>query len=350
MSKEINLITLFNRISERRRSLLFIILASIIISLVYAFSQEESFKTQAYLIPPESRYTQPLNVFLDDGYRLSRDEITPSTIYRVFMLNLQSRKYQRKYFFDNNLYTNFDEDDHEKSFRDNFYKRINFTIESKITSRDFREQQFLTVTFIHNDPNQAANWLNDYIKMVSDITTKDFVDGINILIRNTKKTFESEIVSKKNLAIKITQDRIVQLEEALEIAKDLGITEIQSNPTNQQSVILSEDESIHSKNPIYFYGTKALNAEIAALKNRKNMDSFISGLRQLELKVKSLESITVNVADVRSAQVDQKALPPEMRHSPKRKLIVILGAILGGFIAFVYILFSFIFTRDIENS
>ena len=103
MSKEINLITLFNRISERRRSISFIILASIIISLVYAFSQEESFKTQAYLIPPESRYTQPLNVFLDDGYRLSRDEITPSTIYRVFMLNLQSRKYQRKYFFDNNL-------------------------------------------------------------------------------------------------------------------------------------------------------------------------------------------------------------------------------------------------------
>ena len=205
------------------------------------------------------------------------------------------------------------------------------------------------MSFIHNDPNQAADWLNGYIKMVSDITTKDFVDGINILIRNTKKTFESEIISKKNLAIKITQDRIVQLEEALEIASSLGITEIQSNPTNQQSVILSEDESIHSKNPIYFYGTKALSAEIAALKNRKNMNSFISGLRQLELKVQSLESISVNVADVRSAQVDQKALPPEMRHSPKRKLIVILGAILGGFIAFVYILFSFMITRDIDR-
>ena len=350
MSEEINLSTLFNRISEKKKSILIIILSSFLISLIYAFSQDEYFKTQAYLIPPESRYTQPLNVFLDDGYRLSRDEITPSTIYRVFMLNLQSRKYQREYFFDNKLYTNFDESDYEKSFRENFYKRINFAIESKITSRDFREQQFLTVSFTHNNPEQAAEWLNDYIKMVSDLTTKDFVDGINILIRNTIKTFESEIISKKELAIKITQDRIVQLEEALKIASDLGITEIQTSSTNQQSVILSEVESMHSKNPIYLYGTKALKAEILALKNRKKMDSFITGLRQLELKVKSLESITVNVADVRSAQVDQKAIPPEIRYSPKRKLIVILGTILGGFVAFVYILFSFIVSRKTINS
>ncbi len=350
MSEEINLSTLFNRISEKKKSILIIILSSFLISLIHAFSQDEYFKAQAYLIPPESRYTQPLNVFLDDGYRLSRDEITPSTIYRVFMLNLQSRKYQREYFFDNKLYTNFDESDYEKSFRENFYKRINFAIESKITSRDFREQQFLTVSFTHNNPEQAAEWLNDYIKMVSDLTTKDFVDGINILIRNTIKTFESEIISKKELAIKITQDRIVQLEEALKIASDLGITEIQTSSTNQQSVILSEVESMHSKNPIYLYGTKALKAEILALKNRKKMDSFITGLRQLELKVKSLESITVNVADVRSAQVDQKAIPPEIRYSPKRKLIVILGTILGGFVAFVYILFSFIVSRKTINS
>ena len=103
------------------------------------------------------------------------------------MLNLQSRKYQRKYFFDNNLHEYFAEKDLDKSFTNNFYKNINFVIESKITSRDFREQQFLTVSFLHTNPEQSAKWLNDYIKMVSDITTKDFVDGINILIKNTKK-------------------------------------------------------------------------------------------------------------------------------------------------------------------
>ena len=103
MSEEINLSSIFNRIIQKKSILLGIIAASFILSIIYAFNKEETYKAQAYLIPPESRFTQPLNVFLDDGYRLSREEITPSTIYRVFMLNLQSRKYQRRYFFDNNF-------------------------------------------------------------------------------------------------------------------------------------------------------------------------------------------------------------------------------------------------------
>ena len=346
MSEEINLSSIFDRIIQKKSILIGIIAASFILSVIYAFHKEETYKAQAYLIPPESRYTQPLNVFLDDGYRLSREEITPSTVYRVFMLNLQSRKYQRKYFFDNNLHQYFDENDLEKSFTNNFYKNLSFVLESKITSRDFREQQFLTVSFIHTNPKQAASWLNDYIKMVSNSTSKDFVDGINILIKNTKKTFESEIISKKNLERKITKDRIVQLEEALIIARELGINDREPGISNQQSVILSEDESIHSKNPIYLYGTKALNAEIKALQKRKNTDSFISGLRQLEQKAKSLETITVEVSDVRSAQLDQAATVPQVRHAPKRKLIVFLGTFLGGFIAFVYLISSFIFSRQ----
>ena len=202
------------------------------------------------------------------------------------------------------------------------------------------------MSFIHTNPKQAASWLNDYIKMVSNSTSKDFVDGINILIKNTKKTFESEIISKKNLERKITKDRIVQLEEALIIARELGINDRESGISNQQSVVLSEDETMHSKNPIYLYGTKALNAEIRALQNRKNTDSFISGLRQLEQKVKSLETITVNVSDVRSAQLDQEATIPQTRYAPKRKLIVFIGTFMGGFIAFIYLIFSFIFTRQ----
>ena len=130
------------------------------------------------------------------------------------------------------------------------------------------------------------------------------------------------------------------------IARELGINDRESGISNQQSVVLSEDETMHSKNPIYLYGTKALNAEIRALQNRKNTDSFISGLRQLEQKVKSLETITVNVSDVRSAQLDQEATIPQTRYAPKRKLIVFIGTFMGGFIAFIYLIFSFIFTRQ----
>ena len=58
-----------------------------------------------------------------------------------------------------------------------------------------------------------------------------------------------------------------QLEEALIIAREPGINDRESGISNQQSVILSEDETMHSKNPIYLYGTRALSAEIKALQN-----------------------------------------------------------------------------------
>ena len=177
MSDEINLTTIINRVIQNKRSMIGIIIGSLILSIVIALTQPETYKATAYLIPPENKYTQPLNVFLNDGYRLSREELTPTIVYRTFVLNLQSRNYQRKFFFDNKIYKYFDEDNLNKSFELNFHNQMNFKIESKTVSRAFREEQFLTISFIHTDPDQAAKWVNDYISMVNDITSQDFVDS-----------------------------------------------------------------------------------------------------------------------------------------------------------------------------
>ena len=110
MSDEINITSIINRIIQNKRAMIGIILGSFILSVVIALTQPETYKATAYLIPPENKYTQPLNVFLNDGYRLSREELTPTVVYRTFVLNIQSRKYQRKFFFDNKIYTYFEED------------------------------------------------------------------------------------------------------------------------------------------------------------------------------------------------------------------------------------------------
>ena len=278
MSDEINLTTIINRVIQNKRSMIGIIIGSLILSIVIALTQPETYKATAYLIPPENKYTQPLNVFLNDGYRLSREELTPTIVYRTFVLNLQSRKYQRKFFFDNKIYKYFDEDNLNKSFELNFHNQMNFKIESKTVSRAFREEQFLTISFIHTDPDQAAKWVNDYISMVNDITSQDFVDGVNILIANTRNTIFSEISSKKNLSQQVTQDRIIQLEEALQIANTLGIVSRENSLSNQQNVILSEDENIQTKSPIYLYGSDALSAEIAVFDNEEMINISSDGI------------------------------------------------------------------------
>ena len=345
MTDEINLDNFLKKIVESKNILLGIIIISFVSSIFIALSKTETFKADAYLIPPESRYIQPLNVFLSDGYRLARSSFTRGDVYRTFVLNMQSRRFQRRFFFEKEIYKNYEETNLEKSFEVNFYNNMRFSLDSKITDRSNRQEQFLKVSFIGLNPELSAKWLNDYIQMVNIITSQDFVDGVNVLISNTKNTLSSEINSKKNLAEQIKQDRIVLLEEAFSIAEDLNIIDREKSLSNQQNVILSKDENISSKSPLYLLGTKAIRSEINTLKNRNNSESFIPGFRQLQEKAKALDSIKVDAVNVRSAQIDQKAITPISRYEPKRKLIVLLGLITGFFISFLYVLAMFIISR-----
>ena len=84
------------------------------------------------------------------------------------------------------------------------------------------------------------------------------------LISNKRDSIQGEVDAKIKLAKRITQDRIVQLEEALKIAEKLNIVEMQINATNQQSVIMTDDNLLNN-NPLYLYGSKALKVEIETL-------------------------------------------------------------------------------------
>ena len=59
--------------------------------------------------------------------------------------------------------------------------------------------------------------------MANRKTTESIVDSVNKLILNTRSSIIAEIDGRRNLAKKITQDRIKRLEEAYLIANQLGI-------------------------------------------------------------------------------------------------------------------------------
>jgi len=331
-----NINNFIDTVIERKAVIISIIFVSIFSSLIYVFSATNLYKTSIYIIPPQAKDINALNVKDRDGNKLTGDEqITSHNVYTFFMVNAQSRKYQRDFFFKNKLFNEFHSDKSEQGFKD-FHKNMSFIIQSKVLSRDARYENFLTVSFTYHDSVQAANILNAYIDTVIKKTSKELVNGVNQLIQNKRASLQGEITSKINLARRITQDRIVQLEEALKIAQKLNIIEMQVNATNQQSVIISE-ENLLNNNPLYLYGSKALAIEIEILSERSSEESFVPGLRALQQQADTLNIIKVQANAVQSAQIDQKALPTTDRHSPKRKLIVFLGAIFGVFVALLYV-------------
>ena len=196
---------------------------------------------------------------------------------------------------------------------------------------------------MHDNSQESADILNNYIATVQRKTANELVNGVNRLLANKNDSIEGAVSAKISLARANTQDRIVQLKEALGIAEKLDIVEMQI-ANNQQSVIMSDDNLLNS-NPLYLYGTKALRVEIQTLLDRKSEESFVPGLRVLQQEVQALNKIKLLPGSVKVAQIDQKAMPSDVRHSPKRKLIVFLGTVFGIFLSLVYIFFIAVFIR-----
>lgn len=162
-------------------------------------------------------------------------------------------------------------------------------------------------------------------------------------------------------------NRIVQLDEAIHIARSLGI----GKPTTpsalgegervaQGSVIRTEVNN--QQIPLYFMGSEALEAErntllqrrsddftepriaqiakelqlltqnrqVEVLNKRENEDLFLKDLATWREESARLRNLQFDVAGLKLVTIDQVALEPLKPIKPKKALILALGLVLGG--------------------
>ena len=297
------------------------------------------------MLPPENKYIQALNLSASEVGNTKR-EYTVREVYPLVINNIQSRKYQRKFFFENNINKLFLNDDIEESFEKNFHEQIGLKLQSKVSQIRMRSQDFLTVSFKSNESVKAATIINDYIDMVLADTAGELARSVNTTITKRINSYEANIDAKKNLAKTIKLDNIARLNEALSIAKELNINEVKMISSDITTIVNLEDESTTDNSKLYLYGTSALKAEIISLESRLSEDPFTTGLRSLEQKIEALKNIKIDENNIKPATIDQRAIPPSMRSEPKRKLIVILGTAFGILLAFLYLITKlFIFRK-----
>ena len=343
MSEDFNITSLHQTFKAKKRNILYILIASILITAIYAFSLPNLYRAQIYIVPPQDKFVQPLNYFATQIAKDSQLVLKQQYIYFDFMKNAQSRQFQRKFFFDNNIFDYFD-DDPEEVFDSYFNGMLRFSLESKYVSRDIRQEDFFSVSFLHTDPNLAAKWLNDYIRMVERETSRRIVDGVNTSIANYRKKLQSAIDSHKVQAKQIRSDYITRLEEALLIAEALNIIKPSNAHLTNQTIIMDTDVTSGptqiTEMPLYLFGVDALKTQIEILQNRITDDPFIPNLRSLEAELNTTSLVKVNYTDVRVAEIDQKALAPNRKYSPSRSLLIILGLFFGIIISFVYLLIA----------
>lgn len=170
-------------------------------------------------------------------------------------------------------------------------------------------------------------------------------------------------------------DRIAQLDEAIAIARRLGL----KRPSTPSSMGHSEVEGAgnvvrteinNQQVPMYFLGTDALEAERQALRERKtddfvepriaqirkelmlleqnramqaleqrqNDELFLKGVEVLRAERSRLNSVNTDLSGLRLVSVDQQATEPLSSIFPRKSMFVSVGVLLGGVMGVVYVL------------
>ena len=161
-------------------------------------------------------------------------------------------------------------------------------------------------------------------------------------------------------------NRMAQLDEAIGIAKSLGI-KMPTTPTSLGEASrdgasnVMRTEITNQSTPLYFMGVDALEAERAALVQRKsddftdariaqiakelqllktnrqievlnsreNEDRFLAGVQPLRAEEARLRNLNIDMTRLKLVTIDQQALEPLSPIKPRRILIVAFGLIFG---------------------
>ncbi len=405
---EINLLDLWKVLVAKKFFIFGLTAIITLLAIIIVLVMPRTYQTTAHFLPPKASDVEELNIPAIN-YSLSSEDA-----YNSFILNLKSRSLRLKFFNEHDLSSKLSDDptaNKDQIFEELFNKQL-------VVKQDLKkkaQQAFVSISYDGKDPELIAKMVNDYIKYVHDKTLEEFLTLVRRNIRTKKQDLEDVIIQSKKRVIaqrrqdeiarlieadKIArlelieqikvlkerteqkrQDRMVQLEEALVIAKKLDIVDpIDSwSELNNVKDQVTNKVSINNKTlPEYTRGSKALQAELQALKSRTSNDPFTPGLRELEeqlqrleqnsrvevLKVRTndepfiadlrdlkeqvakLKNIKINEAKIKAASFDQMAVVPESPIKPKRKLIVIISFVL----AFMLSIFLAFFLNFIQSS
>jgi len=187
---------------------------------------------------------------------------------------------------------------------------------------------------------------------------------------------QDELTALRSLLKTQRVDRIAQLNEAIGIARSLGIRK----PTTPSSLSVSErsgasvmrTEVNNQQYPLYFMGVDALEAERSALqqrksdefteariaqiakelqllkdnrqvemlKLRKNEDLYLSGVELLRAEIARLNNLNVDTSNLKLVTIDRQALEPLSPIKPKKIIIILGGLVFGGVLGVALALFK----------
>ena len=329
------------RVLRRRKGLVLLgLLVSMLLATAYILIAKPVYQAETQLLPPRQQDIQGLLVFEDskNAEESEGERYTTTEVFQRLTRNLKSQGLRREFFDQNNLldwYLRGQRNDKSINVDKIFETQFNRSFE---VSSNKVDPSFLVVRFSHTDPELVATWLNGFVAFASKRTIEELSESVNIRIQAEIRQLRMLLSAMLKTAAIKKHDRIMELKEALHIARALGINDSSGFP------VISERNSPGiavntAQVPLYMRGVKALNEEITGLEARESEEAFIVGFREKQEELSLLESISIDRDKLSATKIDVMASKPYNAEKPRNKVVFLLSAVLGllGGIILVYI-------------
>lgn len=286
------------------------------VAALYALLSPSVYEASVSVIPPTFSQVAELNKG-GDKTSLDSSPADVERIYQAFTRRLSSDELKQDFF--DRIYLPEVASDTSADVRLSLYRQFSNSLSMK---PDKNQPQRYYLSFSDGDVQRSARWLEQYIGLAGHYAKEELLADAQQTIDARKRFIQSQIAIMKRTAEVRRADRLVQLQEALNAARSVGIVD---PPT------ISGAMTAHLQGDLmYMRGSRALSAEMDTLQARSSNEPFIEELRVLEEEYGALDEVRLNEDAFSVFRFDGvvKALADPI--SPRRGLILALGLVLGG--------------------
>lgn len=315
---EIDLIVIARGLWGQRWLILGVTLLVTVGAAAYAYLSKPVYQAQLFIMPPTQNDIAELNY--GRGKSTELDPYSIKYVYDVFARNLQGESLRQKFF--NEIYLPSLDESQRKSALDRLYERFSRELVIKGPGKDTPDRYSITVQ--GGDPVQATEWAKVYVARASEAAESELIKNVTAEAAVRARNLEQRIVSSRENAQRIREDRIQQLREALKIAEAIGLTNPSINSTAAVDITVETGNKMD-----YQRGSKALMAEVNALESRASDDAFIPDLRSLQMRYSFYRKLGIDPEVISVYRQDGSVEIPESPIKPKKAFIIVLGVVIG---------------------
>ncbi|WLH94296.1 Wzz/FepE/Etk N-terminal domain-containing protein [Pseudomonas hefeiensis] len=335
---EIDLIELVRGLWAQKWLILGVTLLVTVGAGLYAFLSKPVYEAKLFIMPPTQNDIAELNYGRGKSTELNIYSI--KYVYDVFARNLQGESLRQKFF--NEVYLPSLSEDERKGALDRLYERFSRELAIRGPGKGTPDRFSITVQGV--DPVKATEWARSYVQRASEAAESELIKNVTAEASVRARNLEQRIVSLRENAQRVREDRIQQLREALKIAESIGLTSPAINSTAAVDITVETGNKMD-----YQRGSKALAAEIEALESRSSDDAFIKDLRSLQMRYSFYRKLNIDAESISVYRQDGSVEVPESPIKPRKALILLLGVVVGGVLGSLIALVRFAVVRNRER-